>query len=180
MNKLIIMLLLLFSFNNIYTQDCVNLNVTKHISGDPICWLKKGDKVEICINSKTIQANDNCLYHILSKKRNIFGLLIYEFGLDPNTPFFIAPVYGSLLVNPRSRTFIFRFKHSKHFGHFKYENDIIPQKKLDKEKKNLTLSEKKSELSYDELILEINETYKKGDYQKAYNQFNSLWHKYSW
>ena len=180
MKKPVVMLLLLFSFNNIYTQDCVNLNVTKHISGDPICWLKKGDKVEICINSKTIQANNNCLYHILSKKRNLFGLLIYEFGLDPNTPFFIAPVYGTLSVNPRSKIFSFRFKHSKHFGLFGYENDVFPQKKSNEEKKNLNFSEKKSELSYDEVILEINETYKKGDYQKAYNQFNSLWYKYSW
>jgi|TARA_B100001093_G_scaffold264475_1_gene252892 hypothetical protein len=179
MNKLFSILFLSFFFVKIYAQDCVNLNVTEHISGDPICWLKEGDKVEICINSKTIQAN-NCYYHILSKKMNIFGLLIYEFGLDPNTPFFIAPVYGRLLVSPKSKTFIFSFKHTSNKGFFKYQNDIIPEEKSDEEKKNLNLSKTKKEPSYDELILEINETYKKGDYQKAYNQFNALWHKYSW
>ena len=82
MNKLFSILFLSFFFVNIYAQDCVNLNVTEHMSGDPICWLKEGDKVEICINSKTIQAN-NCYYHILSKKMNIKSNIVMPEG----TPF---------------------------------------------------------------------------------------------
>ena len=180
MNKLFSILLISFFFVNIYAQDCINLNITKHLYGDPICLLKKGDKVEICLISKTIQANDNCYYHILSKKTNLFGSLIYEFGLDPNTPFFNAPVYGRLNVNTKSKTLIFKFKYSSSKALYLYENDNIPKKESDVEIKNLNLSQNNPEQSYEDLILEINEKAKKGDYQNAFNKYNLLWHKYSW
>ena len=179
MKNIFILLLIVFNIQYNPAQDCIDLNIQEHISGDPVCWLKKGDKVEICLLSETINAN-NCNFFLLNKKYNSFGNLIYEFGIDRNNDSFIAPVYGRLIVNPLTNVLIFRINDRD--GVFKYKNKNKSLSNLISDDKNpvASKSDKIQESTYEDKIIEINKHIKNNEYEEAHKKYNKLWSQYSW
>lgn len=82
--------------------QCVNLYVKKHFSGDPICRLSPGSKLEICLDNNTVSGGA-CDFYIL-KVRDTYNGMSIDLALD-NVSW--APKYAELMINYKTQNFGF-------------------------------------------------------------------------
>ena len=161
--------------------QCINLYVKEHYSGDPICVLTEGSKLEICEKPGTACykggtiTGGNCTYYIQNVRLS-GDIITYEFGMDECTPWFFAPKYGELIINSRSKNFGFSIDNSSAAYSYYNENEASKyreQQRINNEAKAKD-REKEKLLKDQQTTIQINDALSKKEFFKATFLYQNL------
>jgi hypothetical protein len=143
------------------------LYVKKHFSGDPICRLSPGSKLEICFENKTVSGGA-CNFYI-KKVTDTYNGMIIDLALD-NVSW--APKYAELMINAQTQNFGFVIGNNS--GAYSYLNEADMEKNKELEQVNLQKIQEQNKLEDENTVLQINKALEEKKYFLAYDLLSKL------